>query len=126
MTKIEVFDPPMCCSTGVCGPEPDARLTSFAADLKWLQDRGVEVRRFNLAQEPMAFASNTEVKQILEATDGEGLPVVLVDGRVVTQGEYPSQERLRELVGIDGIQPGRTTGQDVISMGQLPIVGGNC
>jgi hypothetical protein len=23
MPKVQVFDPPMCCSTGVCGPEVD-------------------------------------------------------------------------------------------------------
>ena len=121
MTKIEVFDPPMCCSTGVCGPEPDARLTHFAADLKWLQDLGVEVRRYNLAQEPMAFASNADVKQILTATDGDGLPVVVIDGRVVSQGEYPSQEQLRKLVGIGDALAASVKGREVVSIGQLPV-----
>ena len=33
MAKIEVYDPAMCCSTGVCGPEPDEQLARFSADL---------------------------------------------------------------------------------------------
>jgi len=102
MIKIEVFDPPLCCSTGVCGPEPDARLAHFAADLNWLKTQGVEVRRYNLAQEPAAFTANPQVREIVEMTGGDGLPVVTVDGRVVSQGTYPSRERLRELAGLDG------------------------
>lgn len=101
MSKIEVYDPPMCCTSGVCGPEPDAKLSAFSADLKWLQGQGVEVRRFNLAQEPAAFVANAPVKEILDSTDGEGLPIVVVNGRVAIQGEYPSRERLLELAGVE-------------------------
>lgn len=102
MTRIEVFDPPMCCTTGVCGPEPDARLTRFAADLKSVADRGVDVRRYNLAQEPTAFSQNPDVTRVLAENDGDGLPVVVVDGRVVSHGEYPSRQRLLELAGLNG------------------------
>ena len=81
ITMLEVFDPPMCCSTGVCGPEPDAKLTHFAADLDWLKGQGVEVRRYNLAQEPTRFTTNPRVKQIVDALGVEGLPVVVVNRR---------------------------------------------
>lgn len=101
MTSIEVYDPPMCCSTGVCGPEPDEQLTRFSADLDWLKHQGVEVRRYNLAQEPAAFTANPQVKQIVDVTGGDGLPVVVVDGRVVSQQEYPTRQRLAELTGLD-------------------------
>ena len=96
MTKIEVFDPPMCCSTGVCGPAPDERLAQFSADLNWLKEQGVQVRRFNLAQEPAAFVGQPEVARVLRDTDGEGLPVVIVDERLVSQGVYPSRQQLAE------------------------------
>ena len=56
--KIEVFDPSMCCSTGVCGTEVDPKLVQFASDLAWLKQQGVLVERFNLAQQQGAFASN--------------------------------------------------------------------
>ena len=58
MTKLQVFDPAMCCSTGVCGPNPDPVLPRFAADLQWLATQGIAVERFNLAQEPQAFAAS--------------------------------------------------------------------
>ncbi|WP_353562108.1 arsenic metallochaperone ArsD family protein, partial [Longimonas sp.] len=47
MPKIDVFDPPMCCSTGVCGPEADDTLVSFSGALRWLRRHGVEVTRYN-------------------------------------------------------------------------------
>ena len=34
MTHLQVFDPPMCCSTGVCGPQVDPELPRFAAARK--------------------------------------------------------------------------------------------
>ncbi len=102
MPRIEVFDPPMCCSTGVCGPEPEEHLTRFSADLDWLKHQGVEVRRYNLAQEPAAFTANSQVKQIVDVTGGDSLPVVVVDGRVVSQHEYPTRRRLAELAELDG------------------------
>ncbi len=102
MTQIEVYDPPMCCSTGVCGPEPEDHLARFSADLAWLKHQGVEVRRYNLSQEPAAFTANPQVKQIVDATGGDGLPVVVVDGRVVSQEVYPTRQQLAELTGLDG------------------------
>ncbi len=44
MTKLEVYDPAMCCSTGVCGPEVDPALVTFAADLKWVEAQGIAVQ----------------------------------------------------------------------------------
>jgi arsenite methyltransferase len=57
MTVLQVFDPPMCCSSGVCGPSVDPRLPRFAADLDWLRNQGVQVERFNLAHQPQAFVA---------------------------------------------------------------------
>lgn len=100
MAKIEVFDPPMCCTSGVCGPQPDERLAQFSANLDWLKRQGNEVRRYNLSQEPTAFTARPEVAKILRETDGAGLPIILVDGNVVSQGDYPSQQMLAELAGL--------------------------
>src|SRR5579883_1397331 len=48
-TSVLVYDPPMCCSTGACGPDVDPVLVRFAADLAWLQEQGVAVQRYNLS-----------------------------------------------------------------------------
>ncbi len=98
MPKLQVFDPPMCCSTGVCGPEVDPALVRFASDLEWLRSSGVEVERFNLAHEPAAFARNPVVSDAIHGRD-DGLPLILVDGKIVAQGSYPSRAVLTELTG---------------------------
>ncbi len=94
MKTIQVYDKPMCCSTGVCGPQVDPVLPRFAADLQWLKSQGHHVERFNLAQQPDAFIQNPEVHRLL-ATQGTGcLPLIVVDGRIVSQRTYPSRDLL--------------------------------
>jgi AhpD family alkylhydroperoxidase len=100
MTTLTVYDPPMCCSTGICGPDIDPNLAQFAGDLDWLKSQGVEVRRFNLAQEPASFVANAEVKAILDRSGGDELPAILVGGALVAHGRYPGRDELRSLVGL--------------------------
>ena len=89
MTKLAIYDPPMCCSTGVCGPAVDPVLPRITADLDWLKRQGVQVERYNLAQQPQAFASNPTVMAALREHGNDCLPLILVDGRVVSRGTYP-------------------------------------
>lgn len=99
MTTVHVFDPAMCCPTGVCGPAVDPALPRFAADLEWLRAEGVTVERFNLAHQPAAFAANDAVKRMLTADGPACLPLVLVDGVVVSRGGYPSRRQLADWTG---------------------------
>lgn len=82
----------MCCSTGVCGPSIDPVLPRFVADLHWLTNQGVSVTRYNLAQEPQAFAANELVKGALANNGNACLPVILVNGQIVSQGNLPRPE----------------------------------
>jgi hypothetical protein len=97
---IQIFDPAMCCSTGVCGPSVDQKLVRFASDLHWLANHGVRVERFNLSQEPQAFAANERVRSELHDGGNECLPLIMVDGAVVSRGLYPSREHLAAFTGL--------------------------
>jgi hypothetical protein len=103
--RLDVFDPALCCSTGVCGPSPDPALPRFAADLDWLRQQGVSVSRHNLSQEPGVFATNAIVREALERDGVEALPLVLVDGRVVAQGRYPERGALAVAAGVAPAEP---------------------
>jgi hypothetical protein len=94
MTSIQVFDPALCCSTGVCGVEVDQHLVEFSADVDWVKQNGVTLERFNLAQQPMAFAENPLVKSYLERSGAEALPLILVDGDIALAGRYPTRVEL--------------------------------
>ena len=100
MTAIRVFDPAMCCSTGICGPSVDPQLARFSADLDWLKSQGVAVERFNLAQQPAAFAEDGAVKAALEEKGEAALPLLKIDGVVRSTGVYPSREELAAWAGI--------------------------
>jgi len=102
LKKIQVYDPPMCCPTGVCGPAVDPALVQFAADLKWLTDQGVVAERFNLTQNPGAFTKNELVRSTLMAADDPVLPLLVVDGKVVAKGGYPTRAELVSLLGLAG------------------------
>ena len=121
MVVLQVFDPPMCCSTGVCGPQVNPAVTRFAADVHWLKLQGVRVERFNLAHEPGAFAKNPVVKEMLAQAGAECLPLILVDGHVVREGVYPSREELIAFTGIATQQPGGGTRK--LFFGQLTATG---
>jgi Arsenical resistance operon protein ArsD len=101
MKIIEVFDPALCCNTGVCGVEVDQSLVTFAADVDWARQNGVQIERFNLAQQPTAFAENTAVKGFLERAGQEALPLTLVAGEVALAGRYPSRADLSRWSGIN-------------------------
>ena len=115
MTKLEVFDPPMCCSTGVCGPSVDSALVRFAADFHWLAGQRVVVERFNLAQQPQAYVANPTVKAALMDFGNGCLPLILVNGAIASKGRYPSRQELAAMTGVEYVEP--------VS---LPVVPGGC
>jgi hypothetical protein len=112
MKKITIYDPAMCCTTGVCGPEVDPLLTRFAGMLSKLGSSGVVVERYNLAQQPMAFAQNAAVRAELEERGVEALPLIYVDGQLELRGRYPETEERTALVKrARAAETGETTGK---------------
>ena len=101
MTTLEVFDPPMCCSSGVCGPKVDKKLVQFGAALEWLRTQGVEVQRYNPTQQYDAFVGNAAVVQAINDQGSGCLPLILVDGEIVSHGGYPDKKELAVLAGIE-------------------------
>lgn len=111
--RLKVFDPPLCCPTGVCGPSVDPELVRFNSDLAWLTEQGVGVERFNLAQQPQAFAANPQVADLLGKTGVAALPLVLWEGKVVTTGSYPTREALATAAGLATSMAPEQTAQPV-------------
>lgn len=103
MKTLQVFDPALCCSTGVCGAEVDQALVSFSADVDWAKQNGAQIERFNLAQQPMAFAENLIVKAFLERSGAEGLPLILLDGEIAMAGRYPTRKELARFAGLSTV-----------------------
>lgn len=101
MFKLEIFDPPMCCSTGICGSSTDPTLVNFASDLEWLKEQGIEVVRHGLSFEPNAFVKYAEVEKIMNSEGNSSLPIIVFAGKVVLKGRYPYREKLAKICGVE-------------------------
>lgn len=98
--KIEIFDPAMCCSTGVCGPSVDPELVRIQEALRQIQKQApaVEVQRFSLSNDPLAFVNNTVISALLQNEGPQCLPAVLVDGECLSKGCYTENDQLAGLL----------------------------
>lgn len=101
MTKVQIFDPAMCCSTGVCGPSVDPELTRIASAIFQLGKKGFSIERFNLANDPGAFVENNKVNKLLHEKGTDCLPVVILNGEVVKETSYPTTEELAKWYSIE-------------------------
>lgn len=123
MTKFQVFDPPMCCSTGICGPKVDPVLPRFLEDFHWLANQGIAVERYNLAQQPREFTGNPVIKAALAAEGTKCLPLIVVNGAIVSKGHYPERAELAKLAGLDRPQ---STGLNILKTSGGCTPGSGC
>ena len=96
VVDVEIFDPPMCCPTGMCGPTIDQTLLDLSEMLMTLESKGISVARYQMASHPNAFLSNAEVMKIVREQQMAALPIAAVRGKVIKVGGYPSQEEIEK------------------------------
>ena len=92
---VELFDPPMCCSTGLCGPTLDQSLLDLNEMLLALQSEGIAVQRYQMASSPQAFLNNPEVMRLVREKQMDALPITTVYGKVIKTGEYPTLAEIK-------------------------------
>lgn len=100
MKTLQIYDPAMCCSTGVCGPTVDQKLVRLAADVSYLKSQGIKVERFNLGHQPEAFAANPLVLSEM-GSEAENLPIFVIEGVVKAKATYPDRQELAGWFGLD-------------------------
>jgi len=110
MTTLTVYDPAMCCSTGICGTDIDQKLIALAADLDWLRAQGVQVQRFGLSREPAEFVANDLIRDLMQASGGDDLPAFVVDGKLVAKAHYPDRTELAAWAGVAQEMPPSKSG----------------
>uniref|UniRef100_E6XPK6 Arsenical resistance operon trans-acting repressor ArsD n=1 Tax=Shewanella putrefaciens (strain 200) TaxID=399804 RepID=E6XPK6_SHEP2 len=109
MTQFAIFDPALCCSSGVCGTDVNQALVTFAADCQWLKQQGISLDRFNLSLQPMAFVENALVKHFLETSGAESLPLILLNDEMVLAGRYPNRQELARWAKLPIEEPANNT-----------------
>jgi arsenite methyltransferase len=131
MSVVEVFEPALCCATGVCGEDVDQGLVTFSADMDFVRSQGGNLRRYNLASEPLAFAENEAAKGFLQVVGSKGLPLVLVDGVTAMTGGYPDRAQLAKWAGVtEAVTAGavpKPVGATMLGLtAAAPAAGGYC
>ena len=100
MPTIRIYEPALCCDTGVCGVDVDQSLVTVTADIRSLQELGADITRHNLASDPAAFTDDETVRSFMHTVGSKGLPLTVVDGVTVATGGYPTKDVLRDLAGL--------------------------
>lgn len=92
---IEIYDPPMCCSTGLCGPTIDQTLLDVSEMIERLQSNGYRIERYQMSTHPNQFIGNSEVMKLIRSKQLSALPIVMVNGNIVSEGRYPSEIEIK-------------------------------
>lgn len=94
MKTIEIYEPPMCCPTGVCGPAPDPELAVLQEVIMKLKKDGHVVERIAINQQPARFMSNPLVKKTVNSEGKKSLPITIIGDKLILKGRYPKYEEL--------------------------------
>lgn len=95
VAQVEIFDPPMCCSTGLCGPNLDQTLLDVSEMLLALRAKNVTAERYQMASHPNVFIHNNDVMRLVRERQMDALPITLVNGKVVKVGAYPTMAEIQ-------------------------------
>ncbi|ROR29135.1 arsenical resistance operon trans-acting repressor ArsD [Mobilisporobacter senegalensis] len=111
MKKMQIFEPAMCCSTGICGVGVDPELLRISTVLNTLEKNGIKVDRFNLSNAPDEFIKNQTINKFINEKGVEELPAIMVDDEIVLTGRYPKNEEFVKILELPAnllaIQPKR-------------------
>lgn len=100
MKKMKIYEPAMCCPTGLCGVGVDPELMRISTVLDTLKKHGVIVERYNLSSAPGEFIADQTINAYINDKGPEGLPAVMVDGDLVITGRYPTNEEFTKLLNL--------------------------
>jgi len=92
---IEIFDPPMCCPTGLCGPTIDQELLDVSEMIHQLQTNGLRVERYQMTTHPGKFTENPQVMGLIREKQMAALPITMVRGKIVAEGYYPKLDEIQ-------------------------------
>jgi hypothetical protein len=95
MTQLTLYEEAMCCSTGVCGPDPDDELVEVSASLDQLENEfDVDVSRANMQHNIEEFLETQQIADLVEEHGPSILPITVVDDEIVAREAYLSYDEL--------------------------------
>ena len=100
MKTLKIYDPAMCCPTGVCGTSVDTKLVQLSNFLNSLDKNMFTVKRCGLSTNPQEYVTNSEVSRLLNEDGVESLPLIFLDDELLFKGDYPTVPQLSSKMGL--------------------------
>lgn len=100
MKNLSIYDPAMCCPTGMCGVSIDPEFLRVATVLHTLKRNGIEIHRYNLSSTPEEFVKNTVVNDYINQNGADVLPLTVLDNAIVLTKRYPTNDEIIKLLGL--------------------------
>jgi hypothetical protein len=102
--KLVIYEGATCCSTGLCGAEPNMVLVEFSETIDRIQREieDVDIMRANLSYNIDMFLENDEIFQLVKKNSPSILPITTINGKIISKQRYLNYDELREaLTGED-------------------------
>lgn len=100
MKKMKIYEPAMCCSTGLCGASVNAELLRISTVISTLEKKGISIERYNLSSAPQEFMKNAKIVELLNKEGVNCLPLTMVDDELVLTNRYPTNEEISKFLQI--------------------------
>jgi len=100
MAKINliIYEGAICCSTGICGPEPNKELIELNEALKKLRNEFKELNaiRASMSFNLNLFLENEEISQLVRE-NGQGiLPITTINNKIIAKQKYLTYAELKK------------------------------
>lgn len=95
--KLTIYEGMLCCSTGICGPEPDKSLIQLSEDVKRLQAEFSDesITRVSMSFNAQMFLQNPDILEMLKKQGTEILPITTLNGRILVKQRYMTYDEMR-------------------------------
>lgn len=98
--RLEFYEPPMCCASGICGPSVDKNLVQLQADIEELRSKysGLIIERYMISQQPLKFKENKAVYQLVREKGKKVLPITTFNGEIIKIQRYPDLAEIEQRI----------------------------
>lgn len=98
--EVKIYDPALCCPTGLCGVNIDPELMRIAVVIESLKKKGILIERFNLRDNPQVYVDTKVVNDFIQKESIDNFPITTLNGVIVLTKSYPSNKQISEWIEV--------------------------